>query len=250
LLGDEGRNDADGKAPPMIEKLARTSQSVVGFNVSGKLRDEDFRKDFLPQIAAAAEQGEIGILVQFANDFAGWDLPALWDEISYHTKYVFNIKRMALVGDAKWQEWLAKLAKPIPIAEIRHFRTSDIDAAWDWLESTTSPHVDRQQRAISGGAISTALRLSNKRLLLAFVIAALSDALSFFTTPLPPVVWGVDLLTAILLFAVLGWHWILLPGLVMEAIPGLGVVPIWLLVVAAIAIWGTARPNLKQLQKK
>ena len=53
----------------MIEKLARTSQSIVGFKVSGKLHHEDFRKDFLPQIAAAAEQGEIGILVQFANDF-------------------------------------------------------------------------------------------------------------------------------------------------------------------------------------
>ena len=224
----------------MIEKLARTSQSVLGFNVSGKLSDEDFRKDFLPQLAIAAEQGEIGILIQFANDFAGWDLPALWDEISYHTKYAFNIKRMALVGDAKWQEWLAKLAKPIPITEIRHFRSSDIDAGWDWLESATVPHGQQ-------GVISTALRLSNKQLVLAFVIAALSDALSFFTTPFPPVVWGVDLLTAILLFAVLGWRWFLLPGLIMEAIPGMGVAPIWLLVVGAISLWGTARPNLKRI---
>jgi hypothetical protein len=37
------------------------------------------------------------------GNFAGWDLPALWDEVSYHTKYVFNIKRMALFGGAKWQ---------------------------------------------------------------------------------------------------------------------------------------------------
>ena len=37
----------------------------------------------------------------------------------------------------------------------------------------------------------------------------------------------------------------LLPGLVMEAIPGVGVLPFWLLVVGAIAVWGTARPKLR-----
>jgi hypothetical protein len=31
----------------------------------------------------------------------------------------------------------------------------------------------------------------------------------------------------------------------MEAIPGLGVIPFWLLVVGAIVVWGTARPKLK-----
>jgi hypothetical protein len=61
-------------------------------------------------------------------------------------------------------------------------------------------------------------------------------------------VWTADLATAALLFIVLGWRWLLLPGLIMEAIPGLGVVPIWLAVVAAIAVWGTARPNLKWLR--
>jgi hypothetical protein len=35
------------------------------------------------------------------------------------------------------------------------------------------------------------------------------------------------------------------PGLVMEAIPGVGVIPFLLLVVGAIAVWGTVRPHLK-----
>jgi hypothetical protein len=52
----------------------------------------------------------------------------------------------------------------------------------------------------------------------------------------------------LLLFAVLGCQWLLLLGLIMEAIPGFGVLPFWLLVVAAIAIWGTPRPNLKMAQ--
>jgi hypothetical protein len=91
----------------------------------------------------------------------------------------------------------------------------------------------------------TALRFSKRQLVLAIAIAGISDVLCAFLTLAPPLIWTVDLATAALLFMVLGWHWLLLPGLVMEAIPGLGVIPFWLLVVGAIVVWGTARPKVK-----
>jgi hypothetical protein len=53
----------------------------------------------------------------------------------------------------------------------------------------------------------------------------------------------VDVTTALLLFMVLGRQWLLLPGLALEAIPGMGVFPLWLLVVGAIAVLGTPRPK-------
>ena len=87
-------------------------------------------------------------------------------------------------------------------------------------------------------------RVSKTRLALALAIAATSDAVGAFVTLAPPLVWLVDIATAVLLFAVLGWQWLLLPGLFLEAIPGLGVLPFWLLVVGAICVWGTARPKL------
>ena len=87
-------------------------------------------------------------------------------------------------------------------------------------------------------------RLSGKRLILAFTIAALADGLSVFLMLTPPVQWAADLVTAVLLFVMLGWQWILLPGLIMEAIPGLYVFPFWVLVVGAVVMWGTARPKL------
>jgi hypothetical protein len=93
---------------------------------------------------------------------------------------------------------------------------------------------------------SKALKFSKRRLALAFAIAGISDAIGAFTTPLLPIVWAVDLATALLLFMVLGRQWLLLPGLALEAIPGLGVLPFWLLVVGAIAVLGTPRPNLER----
>src|SRR5262245_60749341 len=91
---------------------------------------------------------------------------------------------------------------------------------------------------------ATPLKFPVLRLALAFVIAGLSDVIGAFTSLAPPIGWAVDVLTAALLFVVLGWQWLLLPGLVLEAIPGVGVVPFWLLVVGAIAILGTPRPKI------
>ena len=87
-------------------------------------------------------------------------------------------------------------------------------------------------------------RFSGRRLAFAFAVAALADVLSGFFVFAPPVQWAVDVVTALVLFAVLGRQWILLPGLIMEAIPGLYVLPFWVLVVGAVALWGTARPKL------
>ena len=93
---------------------------------------------------------------------------------------------------------------------------------------------------------SNILKFSKKQLALAFVIAGISDAVGAFITPLPPIGWVADLATALLLFLVLGRQWLLLPGLALEAIPGLGVLPFWLLVVGAIAVLGTPRPRLER----
>ena len=81
------------------------------------------------------------------------------------------------------------------------------------------------------------------RLALAFAIAAASDLLSVVVEFLPPVQWALDAATAGLLFLILGRQWLILPALVAEAVPGLAVMPAWVLVVGSISIWGTVRPQ-------
>ena len=93
---------------------------------------------------------------------------------------------------------------------------------------------------------NTEIKFSKKRLALAFAIAGISDAIGAFATPLPPIVWVLDIGTALLVFLVLGRQWLLLPGLVLEAIPGFGVLPFWLLVVGTIAVLGTPRPTFER----
>lgn len=89
-------------------------------------------------------------------------------------------------------------------------------------------------------------RFARPTLAAAFAIAALADGLSVVLALAPPVQVAVDLVTAVLLFVVLGWQWVLLPGLIMEAIPGLSVLPFWILVVGGVATWGRARPGARR----
>ncbi len=98
--------------------------------------------------------------------------------------------------------------------------------------------------ATSAAAELATSGITRRRKILAFAIAALSDAISIPAELAPPVQWAVDVVTAFALFAVMGWRWTLLPVLVVEAVPLLGMFPTWTLAVSAlIATTPTAKPG-------
>ncbi len=102
-----------------------------------------------------------------------------------------------------------------------------------------SPVVNADRAPVS------AKRPSWKRLVVAFALAAVSDVISFWAEVVPPVQWAIDLGTAFLLFLILGRRWAILPGLIAEAIPGMGVFPVWVLVVISIAVYDDIKARRK-----
>ena len=116
----------------MIEPLPQSSERILGFSMSGKLHDEDYKR-FVPVIdAAVAKAGKIRLLAQF-EDSHGWDLHALWDDIKFSTMHCLDIERIALVGDKTWEKWMAKVCKPFTMAKIRYFDVSQMEEARSWL---------------------------------------------------------------------------------------------------------------------
>ncbi len=97
----------------------------------------------------------------------------------------------------------------------------------------------------TGREIVAAKRPSRVRFAIAFGVAAISDLLSMWTDFVPPIQWAIDLGTAAALFLVLGRRWALLPGLLVEAIPGMGVFPVWVLVVISIILYDEIRTHKK-----
>jgi hypothetical protein len=116
----------------MIEQLSGLPEKTLGFKMSGKLHDADYQK-FVPAIdAAIAKEGKVRLLAQF-HDFQGWDMKALWDDIKFSTTHCTKIDRIALVGEKKWEEWMAKVCKPFTMAKIQYFDAAKIEDARKWL---------------------------------------------------------------------------------------------------------------------
>ena len=104
----------------MIEPLPQMPANVLGFKMSGKLHDEDY-KTFVPLVDnAIAKDGKVRILAQF-HDFHGWDAQALWDDIKFSTTHCTKIERIALVGEKAWEKGMAAVCKPFTMAKIRYF---------------------------------------------------------------------------------------------------------------------------------
>jgi len=110
----------------------------------------------------------------------------------------------------------------------------------------TDPTISHE---VTSGAYNAEIvpvtRHSRAQLILAFAIAGVSDLLSFFAVLIPPVEWAIDGVTALALFLILGRRWALLPGLIAEAIPGMGIFPFWVLVVGSIAVYDGLKPMHK-----
>jgi len=116
----------------MIEQLSDVPPKTLGFKLSGKLHDEDY-KTFVPAVdKAIAEQGKVRMLAVF-HDFHGWDAKALWDDIKFSTTHCTKIERIALVGERSWEKGMAAVCKPFTMAKIQYFDAADIAKAKAWL---------------------------------------------------------------------------------------------------------------------
>ncbi len=117
----------------MIETITTGSPKTIGFKLSGKLHDKDY-KSFVPTMETIlAAEGKLRLVVQF-EDFHGADVRAVWDDIKFGLKHYSDFDRIAMVGDRIWEEWMVRLSKPFTRAKVKYFNRSAIDAAWKWLE--------------------------------------------------------------------------------------------------------------------
>ena len=116
----------------MIKKLSESSGNILGYKVSGDVTKADYDV-MLPEVEALVkEEGEICLLIDL-TEFR-WEKIRAWGaDMKFGRDYRKKIKKMAIVGDKKWQEWLTKLAEPFYAIDARFFEGDEITNAWDWL---------------------------------------------------------------------------------------------------------------------
>ena len=117
----------------MITILETGNPRLLAFKLSGKLYDADYQT-FVPEAdkMTAGVEGKLRLMV-ILEDFQGWDLHGAWDDFKFGMKHYADTERIALVGDKKWEEWMAKLWKPFSLAQVRYFETTRVEDAWSWM---------------------------------------------------------------------------------------------------------------------
>jgi hypothetical protein len=123
----------------MIQQFARSQGPVLGFKLTQHLSAQDY-ESLTPLVdSALARHGRVRILLHF-DHLNGWDLASFWRELRFTAQHFADVERFAIVGEARRDEWFAKLAKPFTVAEIRYFDGSELGAAWRWIEDETPRH--------------------------------------------------------------------------------------------------------------
>lgn len=110
------------------------SDGHLELRVSGMLSRRDYDAA-VPEIEheLQLQQGPLRILISL-EDFRGWEVGALWDELRFDIRHRADLGRIAVVGESAVQEWGTRLARAFFDNEVRYFERDRIDEARDWLQ--------------------------------------------------------------------------------------------------------------------
>jgi SpoIIAA-like len=115
----------------VLNEITDLPSGVIGFEVSGKLRTEDYRGTLLPALQKAADSGEVRIVIVMPA-FEGFAGGALWQDLKMGIQHWGAWKRIALVTDVEWMaratDWFGWMSP----GEVKHFAVAERAEAIAW----------------------------------------------------------------------------------------------------------------------
>ncbi len=114
-----------------IELTQNEEEVYVEFTLLGKLTHQDY-ETFVPFIESAVKAlppKSLNILVDMTR-FEGWTLEAAWDDFRFGLEIREDIKKMAVVGNRKWEEVFTKITSWMIPGKARFFHDKEEALAW------------------------------------------------------------------------------------------------------------------------
>jgi hypothetical protein len=117
----------------MFEILPESTDTCIGFKISGKVTAEDY-DTMLPKVdEAIAAYGKINLLVLMGDfEFEGFD--AAKADFRFGTHQYRQVEKAAFVSDKKWMEWTVKIMDPFTRrTKEKNFEPDQLEEAWAWV---------------------------------------------------------------------------------------------------------------------
>jgi len=107
---------------------------LLHIHFTGKLTKQDYQQ-FAPEFESAfVKYPKIRMMLEM-DDFKGWEAGAAWEDFKLGIRHFNHVERIAMVGDKKWEEWMATLCKPFTTAKVKYFPRQETAQAHDWAAS-------------------------------------------------------------------------------------------------------------------
>ena len=120
----------------MIEVMPESQGNVIGVKFSGKITTREYEATIIPRLEAVLkEHGKARLMYVVDEGFEGAEAGAVWDDTKLGIKHRHDFEKLAMVGGAKWMEWLTKLCARFISGETRTFPQEQLQEAWVWLKS-------------------------------------------------------------------------------------------------------------------
>ena len=117
----------------MFKLIEGLPQDVLAVEATGKVTHKDYLDTLIPKAEAMMAKGPIRLLYVIGNDFAGFELEALWDDGEFGLKHWHDFSRIAVVADQAWLRAAVSMFTPFFRGEVRIFQVSELAAAKAWI---------------------------------------------------------------------------------------------------------------------
>lgn len=101
--------------------------------VREKVTEEDFNELKPALEKLISEYSKVCWYYEMEN-FDGWEMKTFLEDIKFSLSHRNDFKKIAMVGEKKWQEWMTDFMKPFTSAKIKYFRTEERIDARKWIE--------------------------------------------------------------------------------------------------------------------
>lgn len=117
----------------MLRLLSHPQLHVSAARANGTLTTADYEEKLLPDL-----RGRLALYPKVSwyfemEDFTGWKPGALWDDLTFGLRHARDFRKIALVGDAKWEKILVPLMSPFTSATVKYFPFAEKEQAWNWV---------------------------------------------------------------------------------------------------------------------
>jgi hypothetical protein len=114
----------------MIEIMPETETNTLIVKATGKLTVQDYEEILIPKLEQLLQKySQVKAVIYITKGFQGWELGAVWDDAKFGIKHRKDFDKIAVVGGAKWLEWITKIGACLITGEIKVYKESELISA-------------------------------------------------------------------------------------------------------------------------